>query len=853
CLGIEEKSADPDRAELARRLRSDGNTDSDPVSAAVDRMLALVDRMCAHGPVVLVIDDLQWADEASVYVWRRLSAAARQLPLLLVTCARTSHNRTELDQLRDRAVLAITLDPLSPNDVESLTGSLVGGRPGRLLRRVTDRAGGNPLYLREMVGALVRDAAVDLIDGVAHIDHAQLEAAPKSLIAAVERTCGALSQPTHEVLRWMAVLGSGATIANIAALTGRPEDALREALTEAVAANVVYGECEGLVFRHPLMREAILSGIPVGVRAVLHRDAARVLAAGAARPIRVAEQLTAANADLEPWVSGWLAEHVADVANHAPLIAADLLERVLATLSARDSDREVLLAAMVRVLFRLTRDPEALARQALAASTDPVRTEELRQLLAAVIYRDGRRAESIRTLTEVPLDDEVPEEWRLRRHLLHAHLERDVSDIDAAEVTAKAAYAEAARAGNNHLEAHALQTRWLVDSIRRDHETALRHVDAAIDRVRGKPKLAGLHFNLLDNKLFTLQNLDRIAEGDATLRAANELVVAHKLPVGPQVSAAVHYYWTGRWDEALLELDTIAEDGPAITYAGLMDAGPAGLLLHGVSALVAGRRYDGAALAANLDAAEQYLLTTDSERESCDFLLAARALAARQRDDLPGALREMAPVLNPAYAEMMLRHQWLPDVLRLAMELGDRDRVAEAMAVSELEADRERSPARAHAALNRCRALVSGDPEPALAAVEHYQAVGRPVELAYAWEDAAMLLAAKDFRDDAISAYTRAARLFGSLDARWDLIRAGRRLNRLGIREPVEARLRAGTGGWDLLSAAEQRIADMVANGLSNPDIAMRMSLPRRIVQAHVTQIMAKLGVASRAEIRRAG
>jgi DNA-binding CsgD family transcriptional regulator len=302
-----------------------------------------------------------------------------------------------------------------------------------------------------------------------------------------------------------------------------------------------------------------------------------------------------------------------------------------------------------------------------------------------------------------------------------------------------------------------------------------------------------------------------------------------------------------------MELDTITEDGPAITYAGLMDAGPTGLLLHGVSALIAAHRGDAAALAANLDAAERYLLTTDSERESCDFLLAARSVAARQRGDLQSALQEMAPVLDPAYAEMMLRHQWLTIALKLALELGDEERVQAAMAVAELEADRERVPARAYAAVHRCRALVTGDPEPALIAVEHYRTVGRPVELASASEDAAALLIARDRRSEAIAAYAQAAYLYATLDAQWDLTRVEERIAELGINDAVQVEMQALVRESGELSAAEQRIAEMVASGLSNPEIAVRMGLPRRIVQAHVAQIMSKLGVGSRAQVRRAG
>ncbi|ONI70868.1 hypothetical protein ALI144C_50705 [Actinosynnema sp. ALI-1.44] len=851
CLGITVKSPDADRADLAAQLRAHPGGDDDPITGAVDRMLALVDRMCAHGPVVLVIDDLQWADEASVHVWRRLSAATRQLPLLLVTCSRTGHGRAELDQLRSRGRL-IAVEPLPSNDVESLTSRLVGAHPGKLLRRVTDRAAGNPLYLREMVTSLVRDEAIDLVDGVAHIDKAHAEAAPRSLADAVERTCGALPQRTHEVLRWMAVLGPEATMDNVVALTGRAEPDLRAALADAVDANVVFGEGARLVFRHPLMREAILGGISPAVRLALHRAAAKALAATGAQAIRVAEQLASASAPgVEEWVPGWLAEHVTEVANHAPLIAADLLERVLEAMDAADPAREVLLATRVKVLFRLTRVTADQIEQALAASTDPVRTEELRQLLAAIIYRDGRRADSIRVLTESDVDGSLPSAWRQRRKFLLAHLVRDVTDVDAAETMARNAYDQAVAEGETGLMAHALQTRWIVESVRRDHVAALGHIEAAIDVVRGAADLAGMHFNLLDNRLFTLQNLDRMADADENLRAANELVVEHRLPVGPQVAAAVHYYWAGRWDEALYELDTITEDGPAITYAGLMDAGPAGLLLHGVSALIAGRRDDHTALAANLDAAERYLVITDSERESQDFLLAARALAAVRRGDVPGALAEFAPVLDPAYAEMMLRHQWLPEIVRLSLE-HDSAQVDEAIAIAELEASRERVPARAYAALHRCKALATNDPEPALVAVDHYRTVGRPVELAVALEDAAVLLAARNAHKDATTAYAEAVRLYVELGAHWDRTRAKTRMSEFGIREPMHAVPGAGISDWETLSAAERQIAAMVANGLSNPEIATRMSLPRRIVQAHVVQIMAKLGVDTRAQIQMA-
>ena len=857
CLGVDQSSPDPDRAELARRLRtgepSTRNTDdNDPIQSAVDRLLALVDRMCHKAPTVLVLDDLQWADESTVSLWRRLAAATRQLPLLLVTCSRSRHGRTELDQLRSRVRAndgdVLVLEPLTYADVDSMTADLVGGRPGHLLRRLTARASGNPLYLREMVGALVRDRAVDLIDGVAHVDEAQADDAPRTLFAAVQRTSQALPERTREVLRWAAVLGAEATIAQIAVLSGRLVPEVARAVKDAMAANVLgHGEPR-LVFRHPLLREAVYGSIAVPMRGVLHKQAAKALADVDAPASRVAEQLVAAASDLDEWVGDWLVENAAELANRAPLIAADLLEQSLDLVGPRDPNRELLLTALVRVLFRLARDPEAQARQALAISTDPARSAELRQLLAATLLRQDKRELAIRALTEVEVDPSVPKIWQLRHKSLLAHLIRDVTDIDQAEVTGKAAHAEAVSNGDAYLIAHALQTLWLVESVRRNHRTALRYVDDAITALGGAPELAGMHFNLLDNRMFTLQNLDQLDEVDVALATVDELTVKHGLPVGPQISAAVHHYWTGRWDEALLELDTVTEDGPAISYSGLVDPGPNGLLLHGVSALIALHRHDSATSAAHLDAADELLVVTAAEREACDFLLLARSLAAVQSGDVRRGLDAVKRILNPAYADMMLRHQWLPDILRLALEVGDQERVAEVMEVAELEAAREAVPTRAYTALHRCKALVTGDPEPALVAVGHYRQVGRRVELAAALEEASVLLAQVGMRADARAAYAEAAEIYTELDAKWDLARARSKMDEFDIHHDIAASARA-TGGWDTLTPVERRIAELVASGQSNPDIAVRMSLPRRMVQAHVTRILGKLGVRSRSQI----
>jgi tetratricopeptide (TPR) repeat protein len=479
----------------------------------------------------------------------------------------------------------------------------------------------------------------------------------------------------------------------------------------------------------------------------------------------VAEQLVAETPAVDTWVLTWLLAHLAEVVRRAPQIAGDLIRRTLRTDLPSAAQRGVLLVALVRLEFRRQRFPMTEAEEAMSLATDPAGRAEMRQLLATMRHRRGEEAEAVAMLRDAVDDPRVPAIWRTRHRVLLANFRRgDLDDLDRAERQARDVHAEAVAADQPYETAFALQTIWLTSSIRRDHERALRHVDQALDVVSGRAELAGTYFDLLDNRLFSLQNLDRLDEAQRTLRRAAEFAAAHRLPAGLQVATAVQDYWLGRWDDALAEVSAVTEDGPGITLHGMREPGAVTMLLHGVAALIALHRDARDLAAAHLDAADA-VPASEAERENCDFLLVARALAAEQRGRDAEALEMLAPLLQPAYAPMMLRHQWLPDVMRLARRLSRMDIADRAAAICAAEAAREVRPARAHAAHLRCQALRSGDPGPAGAAAEHYRQVGRRFELAAALEDAATLSGERP--DEALRIYT-------SMSARWDMARTSR-------------------------------------------------------------------------------
>jgi DNA-binding CsgD family transcriptional regulator len=139
-----------------------------------------------------------------------------------------------------------------------------------------------------------------------------------------------------------------------------------------------------------------------------------------------------------------------------------------------------------------------------------------------------------------------------------------------------------------------------------------------------------------------------------------------------------------------------------------------------------------------------------------------------------------------------------------------------------------------------------------LAAAAYYESTGRAFDRAEALEDAAALLADRGDLRAARRAFAEAISLYGVLDAEWDLHRADARLRRYDIRRGRAGRRRVRPAqGWDALTPTETKIAYLVADGRSNPEIAAELFLSRNTVQTHVSHILAKLGARSRAEIIR--
>ncbi|HEU4425160.1 MAG TPA: AAA family ATPase [Pilimelia sp.] len=814
------------------------------VSGAVERFLALMDRLCATQPVLLAFDDLQWADEASLLVWQRLSAAVDQIPLLLVSGCRPVPVRPAVASLRrnviGRSAEMIMLDPLRGAEIADLVGRLTGASPGPRLRRTVAHAGGNPLYVRELVDAFTREDRVRVDGGVAELVGAQV-AAPPALGSAIRDRLDFLSAAATSALRMAAFLGTAFSVYDLVTITGRQAGELLPVLDEAIAAGVLAESGDRLEFRHELIRQALYDATPASARSALHRQIARALAEAGLPIDRVAVHLMSAPDAVDGWAMDWLAEHAVDLAFRAPDLAADLLAGAAHRCAADDPRHERLLHGQARALLILMRldDAEAVARHALASAPDPATAAEMAWVLSAILIRGGRFAEAQQVLdTAMELPD-LPPLWQARLRAWRAKTLSPTSRRAEGEAEAREAVAAGERIGDAVTLGHALQMLYMLS----DYETGLEYVDRALDVIGDHPETTNLRLALLANRAENVEALGRPDLAELSLREAlmlAERAGASWLP-GIHVELARFYLLTGRWDEAWTEIE------PLTANLGYVDR----LIRLGGLAFIAAHRDDRVTSQRFLTVAATLPEPTGDVRGNATLLWMARAVDAEQRGGPARAAAVLAhTVSDEDRHEIYDRCLWLPDLVRLALAAGDPGLARAAAAAAEVDAAHEALPRRVGAA-RRARAMIDGDAAALLAVARDLRAGGSSLALGQTCEEAAVLLARAGDVAGARAALTDAVRAYLDLGAGWDVRRADARLREYGVRRGPRSVRRRPSRGWEALTPTETRVAAMVAQGRSNPDIAAEMLLSRRTVQSHVSSILAKLGFGSRMEIAR--
>jgi DNA-binding CsgD family transcriptional regulator/tetratricopeptide (TPR) repeat protein len=852
ALRVREPSANPRRNTIVRLLRGEVTADrTDVPTVLAEQLLALVAEQCAAQPTILVIDDLQWADRTSITLWGRLARSAGQLPLLLVGMMRPVPQRDELLALR-RVVGDVTrleLTGLTGTAVADLVATLAGGRPDDNLLRLADGAAGNPLYVTELVAALARSSSLIVTEaGGAELVGGS---APGSLSAAIADRLGFAAGPVREVLRAAALLGMDFAVPDLAIVLGRNVPDLIQAVDEACAAGVLAESGNGLGFRHALIRAALYDEMPAPVRAAWHRDAGRALAEAGAPADRVARQmlravggLGAATEPVDEWMLDWLARTADALVAQAPGVAAELLTRAVPSAPADSARHDWLASRLADALCRIgdTAAAEQVVNRALEHAAEPDLLVDLHWTLAQCRMRAGESAESLATLERALASPAISARHRARLLVLAARTHSNLGEVERAGRAATSALAAASESGDNWAMGWALHVLTIVTAVQGRVTDALPLFDQALTVTQSDPALTDLRLLLQINQAVTLGNLDRYEEALAAAGQARQLADQ----IGTAIRMAqVHgalgqlLFETGRWDDALAEVETVHENlkEPAAACCDL-----------GIAAVIRFHRGETGAARQPLAAAIPHAQRLG--HRLIGPLALARSLDREHEGALPEALAALTVAFDGDTEELEEIEDLLADAVRLACETGDLG-TAQALTghATALAADSEIPHRQANALY--CQGLLDGDAPRLLAAAARYDDASRPLLTAKALEAAADHFVSAGERDQARAAFTRAVEVYGSLGAAADIARLQATFRAHGIRRGPHAKHRRAQTGWASLTPTEVKIAAFVEEGLSNPEIAARLLLSRRTVATHVSHILKKLDVHSRTDIAR--
>lgn len=305
--------------------------DTDP-AALVEAICRAFTTIARDTPAVLIVDDLQWADNATLELLPILASALAQERLLIVGTYRNDEigrghplRRLRNDLRRARLLREIVVEPLSQADTTALATRIFGQSPGpALATALYERTEGVPLFVEELAGALALRGRLRLSEiGIELASGADLPI-PDTLRDAVLLRLDGLPDPALRLLDLAVVAGREFDLALVAELAGST-DGFDTLLERGLVVEVEPGRG---AFRHALTREAIYGDISWVRRRALHRQLAECLGAAGAAPLAIAQH--------------WLAAKEPDRARAALLAAAEQACAIHAYRDAADATQRAL-------------------------------------------------------------------------------------------------------------------------------------------------------------------------------------------------------------------------------------------------------------------------------------------------------------------------------------------------------------------------------------------------------------------------------------------------------------------------------------------------------------------------------
>ncbi|WP_433175463.1 helix-turn-helix transcriptional regulator [Actinoallomurus sp. CA-150999] len=821
-----------------------------------------VERLGADRPVVILVEDLHWADRSTRALLDVLARNLRDTCALIVATYRTDDLyrghplRPYLAELnRVEGVQRIELGRFSRAETAELIASALGAEPSpAFIDRIFDRSGGNAFFVEELIRVWRSGMSPSLDDSLRDL-----------LVSRIER----LPEPTQRVIRLVSIERSWVSHQVVAAVADMSNEALLDALRSAIDAYVLAADGEGYDFRHALVREAVVDELLPGERIQLHRTYALALEgrpellppehlpsslayhwAGVGEPTRELPALLRAAA-----VAKALSAHVEQY---------QLLRRAL-DLSAHvpeGADRHELEYEASHAAWLAGEHEEGLVltEQALA-NVDRARQPERAALLLArrgrLLLRRGH-ADAVPALEEaarlVPTGTSVTRGTVLE--ILGSALTNQGDAARGGEVSGEAV--RIARAlGDYELQVAALTTQGTALAYDGRHEYAVAAFEAARALAKSRGDLPGLTRASV-NLSVELWAVGRYTE--AVTVARDGLDAARRSGLSATAGAfltanlGMALFSMGRWDEAAAAIESSRGRAGGVFVAYLH-------LLHGDLALARG----------DLAAAKGYLSLASSEFGPnfghADGLLPMARLDAEialRENRIDHARRALARALDAAPVRgQLVAHIWALIATGAMIEVRARERLGAFAESPEVESLTE--------VLSSVAADLPTDMPPWHAYAEHFAAELDSLErvspawhgVVTAWEKAGnphlacyarvraaeAAIAIRDNRT-ARGLLTSAAKEAGDLGAGFltEEIDALARSVRLSISDESDAPEETRQVDMLGLTPREVDVFKLLTDGHSNRDIGTRLFITEKTASVHVSRILAKLGVTNRGE-----
>lgn len=791
----------------------------------VERLAETIETRAGSTPVLIGLDDVQWADPLSRFALQHLPSRLRTSPVLwMLTGRREPAGPAEeivAAATGDLPAVTVSLGPLSGAAIGQLADDTIGTTADAWVRDLLDGAGGNPFL------------AVEMLVGLRTADASQ-EAVPSRLVVGVRSRLKSLESDTLRFLQMGAVLGRSFGFQDAAALCDRPTAALIPALEESVRSGLLDDDGDHLVFRHDLLRQAVYADIPPSARKALHREAARRLVAAGRQPVDAVPHVLRGALPGDEEAVAVLRRAADDILPVTPGLAADLMTRALELVPSAGPLRSDIGEQAILCLTRAGRNVEALAAgDRLLADRPPL--EVFGRIQAAL---GG-------TLWAMDLTDEL-------RHRTEAAL-------------AVGGTAEAIRARLAALRALALSRGRDLVAAREAGEDALRTATAIGDREAQVLALSGLAEIALN-----------AGENAAALERFAALSAVDPAFLPEEVVAHLHVDDFGAGERLLLRASSEAgttrqamllwAQGQRDLGLGLLDDADAGLLtmerledevqvpvqqVNGrvIRSRIALLRGDREAAREHLVAARQRLAVKPNPGNTAAvrFLEAVHAEADGDAGLAVDRIRQVQQ--EGAFMRWRLLRNWVTAAVRMSLRGGDHELAEDLTAQAEAHAARNPCVPTATGLAAQARGLVRNDPALLEHSVELLRASPRPLVRAVAYADLGRALLAAGRRDGAVAALARARDTFAASGAHASAAREQRALESAGAHGRGAATVQRPVQGWGALTASEEKVARLIAQGHTNRAAADVLVVSPHTVNTHLTSVFRKLSISSRVQL----